>query len=497
MTIVTKTASLDGKNASCWTAAAEHTRYLSLAGTHKAETVIVGAGIVGLTAALRLCEAGRSVIVLEALRVGRQVTGRSTAKITTQHGLIYHYLIRNLGRLAAQSYADANRAGLDRILDWAIAHGIECDLEIKPAYAYTTNAARYGEIAAEANAARQVGLEAEVVDRAPLPFDTAGALRFPDQAQFNPVQYAVGLARAVEKLGGRIFEMSRVVSIDEGNRWRVLTDAGKTDAENVVVATNMTIKSPIGMANRTQPRSHTAMAFRLSDSTQFEGFFLGVDDPTRSIRTGRDDKGPLLLVLGPKFNTGQETDVAGRFLELESWARANLPLGDLAWRWCNEDYDTPDRVPYAGLAEPDKSPGFYVATGFNAWGISNGTAAGMLIADRILGRPPSWEKLYDPARPYDEKFHINGESRSMVESVDDIAPGDGGVVVRAEEKIAVWRDISGQLHTVSAVCTHKGCTVSWNNADRTWDCPCHGSIFAADGSVVHGPARTPLHPVDL
>ncbi|CDX22235.1 Oxidoreductase [Mesorhizobium sp. ORS 3324] len=497
MTKMTKTASLCGKNASCWTATAKQTDYSCLAGSLKAETVILGAGIVGLTTALRLCEAGGSVIVLEALRVGRQVTGRSTAKITTQHGLIYRDLMRNLGRQAAQSYADANYAGVNQILDWTIAHRIECDLEIKPAYAYTTDAARRAEIVAEAHAARLVGLNAEVLERAPLPFDTAGALRFPDQAQFNPAQYAVGIAQALEKLGGRIFEMSRAVSIEEASRWRVLTDNGIVDAQNVVVATNMTIKSPVGMANRTQPRSHTAMAFRLDDPTLFEGLFLGIDDPTRSIRTGRDDKGPLLLVLGPKFNTGQETDVAKRFVELEAWARAKLPVGDLAWRWCNEDYDTPDRVPYAGEPDPDKSPGFHIATGFNAWGISNGTAAATLIADRILGQSCPWEKLYDPARPYDKNFHVNGESRSIVESFDEIAPGQGGVVVKGKDKIAAFRDDSGELHAVSAICTHKGCTVSWNNADRTWDCPCHGSIFTADRSPVHGPAKKPLLPVDL
>ena len=494
---MTRTAVLNGKNGSCWTATVKPTGYPQLDGSIHAETVVVGAGIVGLTTALRLCEAGRSVIVLDALHVGRQVTGRSTAKITTQHGLIYHDLIRNLGRPAAQSYADANRAGVGQILDWIRVRGIECDLEIRSAYAYTTDPARRGEIEAEANAARQLGLDAEVVDRPPLPFYTAGAVRFPDQAQFNPARYVIGLAKAVQELGGRIFEMSRVVSIDEASRWRAVTDNGTVHAEHVVVATNMTIKSPVGMANRTQPRSHAVMAFRLDDPTRFDGMFFGIDDPTRSIRTGHDDEGPLLVVLGPKFNTGQDADVARHFVELEAWARANLRVGDAAWRWCNEDYDTPDRVPYAGEPDPDKSPGFHIATGFNAWGISNGTAAGRLIADRILGQSCPWEKLYDPARPYDKKFHVNGDSRSIVKSVHEIAPGEGGVLVSGDHKIAAWRDETGELHTISAICTHKGCTVSWNNADRTWDCPCHGSIFAADGSVIHGPARKPLQPVSL
>lgn len=436
-------------------------------------------------------------MVLEGLRVGGQVTGRSTAKVTTQHALIYRHLIDTLGFHLAQNYADANRAGARQVREWSLAFDIACDLEEKPAYTYTQNPARRGEIEAEADAARRLGLEADVLDRAPLPFDTAGALLFPDQAQFNPAMYLTGLAEAVIGHGGRIFEQSRVRHIGEASRWRAVTDHGTVHAEHVVVATNMTIKSPVGMANRTQPRSHVAMAFRVDDPLAVDGMFIGIDDPTRSIRMGRDAEGPLLVALGPKFNTGQDGNVAKRFVELDNWARANLPVGEAVWRWCNEDYDTPDRVPYAGTPDLEKAPGFHIATGFNAWGISNGTAAGMMIADLICGRSSPWQKLYDPARPYPEDFHRNGDSQSIVASAEDIVPGEGGVIVRGEKKIAAWRDESGELHAVSATCTHKGCTVTWNNAERTWDCPCHGSIFAADGSVIHGPARKPLQPADL
>jgi Rieske Fe-S protein len=149
-------------------------------------------------------------------------------------------------------------------------------------------------------------------------------------------------------------------------------------------------------------------------------------------------------------------------------------------------------VPYAGLADGEKAPGFYIATGFNGWGISNGTATGMMIADLIGGKDSRWAALYNPARPYPEDFHVDGDSQSAVDRARDIPPGGGGVFTRGDEKIAAWRDEQGALHAVSASCTHKGCTVTWNNADRTWDCPCHGSVFAADGSVIHGPARTPL-----
>lgn len=490
-------SNLPGKIGSCWAATAPRTDYPALEGSLDAETAVVGAGIVGLTTALRLCQAGRSVIVIEGLRVGGQVTGGSTAKITTQHALIYDHLTQTKGLGTAQSYAHANSAGVRQIISWIDELGIECALEMRDAYTYTTLPERRQEIEAEAEAAKKLGLTAEVLDRAPLPFDTTAALRFPDQAQFNPASYLVGLAAAITERGGRIFERSRARLIGEASRWRVATDGGTAHCEHVVVATNMTVKSPVGMAKRTQPRCHTAMAFRIADPQAIDGMFIGVDAPTHSIRTGRDAEGPLLVVLGPKFNTGQDGDVARRFVDLEQWARASLPVGEAVWRWCNEDYDTPDRVPYAGTPDAQKAPGFHIATGFNAWGISNGTAAGMMIADTVAGAESQWTSLYDPARPYPEDFHQDGDSRSIVGNVDDIPPGAGGVVARGDEKIAAWRDESGALHAVSASCTHKGCTVTWNNADRTWNCPCHGSIFAADGSVVHGPARTPLAKAQL
>ena len=485
---------LPGKVGSCWLATAPRTASSALEQSVEAETLIVGGGIVGLTAALRLSQRGRQVVVLEARRVGGQVTGGSTAKVTTQHALIYTHLIDTKGPDLARCYAQANSHGARQIEDWMNEFGISCDFERKSAYAYASSEDRIDAIATEREAALSLGLEAEMLEQAPLPFETSATLHFPEQAQFNPSRYLVGLAGAVSALGGRIFEQSRAIEFDESRRWRVATDRGTVDADNIVVATNMTVKSPLGMANRTQPRSHVAMAFRLDDATAVDGMFLGIDEPTRSLRTGRDAQGSLLVALGPKFDTGHDGDVASRFVDLDNWVRDNLPGGPLLWRWCNEDFDTPDRVPYVGAPDPDDAPGFYVATGFNAWGITNGTAAGIMIADLIIGEASPWQELYDPARPCPDDFHRNGDSQSIIDDVDTLLPGEGGVLVRKELKLAVRRDDAGELHTISAECTHKGCTVTWNNADRTWDCPCHGSIFAADGEVLHGPAKKPLSP---
>jgi glycine/D-amino acid oxidase-like deaminating enzyme/nitrite reductase/ring-hydroxylating ferredoxin subunit len=482
---------LPGTADCCWTATTPQTAYPALSKTARADVVIIGAGIVGLTAAYALCRTGVAVTVIEALRVGRQVTGRSSAKITSQHSLIYQHLRDVFDLDTARTYAEANRAGSTQIRTWIRDLGIACGLEEKDAYVYTCRASLLAEIEAEAAIARDLGFEADVVTRVPLPFETAGALRFAGEAQFNPAQYLVGLAAAVKAAGGSIFENTRVHDVKPGRRWRVTTERGRIDAESVVVATNLPVAGPGHYDLKTRPRGHIAMGFRVGSATAVDGMFIGIDHPTHSIRTGRDDEGPLLIVLGPAFVTGQEGDVAARFRQLDEWAHKNLPVRQAAWRWFNEDYDTPDRVPYVG--EPEKkSKGLYIATGFNGWGISNGAAAGLLISDQIQGRSNPWTKLYDPRRRSPKKYNKGDDTHSLVGSIDEIPRGQGGVIKRGKAKLAVHRAANGRTRAVSASCTHAGCTVSWNNADLTWDCPCHGSIFSASGQVVHGPATKPL-----
>ncbi len=479
---------LPGRPGSCWVATQQGHPYPRLKSSAKADVAVIGAGIVGLTAANQLTKAGLSVVVVEARTIGEQVTGRSTAKITTQHGLVYKYLVEKLGFETAKKYAEANHFALGQMRSWIEELGIACDFETKAAYVYCCDPKHITDLEEEAAAARQVGLEAEVCRPAPLPFETVGALRFRGQAQFNPAKYLVGLASAAKAGGASIYENARVTNVENDGGWIVTIGNVTVKASHVVLGTNIPTWGPVPFDERTRPRCHIAMAFR-TEKPIIDGMFIGMDDP-HSLRTGSDDTGHLLVALGPKFETGQEGDVAKHFFELEAWTRRNLGVGDVAWRWVNEDYDTADRVPYAGALKSAR--GLYVATGFNAWGISNGTAAGMLIANQVLGQPADWDTIYDPERKGERQFNKGGESQSLVHSLDDVPPGEGRIISVGKGKLAVYRNKSGKLHALSAACTHKGCDVTWNNADGTWDCPCHGSMFSVDGTVLHGPAVEPL-----
>ena len=208
----------------------------------------------------------------------------------------------------------------------------------------------------------------------------------------------------VKAADGRIFENTPVTKVNPGKRWRVTAGPGVLAVKHVVIATHLPIAGPVAYDGRTQPRCHIAMAFRMAPDAAINGMFIGIDEPTHSLRMGRDRDGPLLVALGPKFNTGQDGDVAARFRDLERWVRQHLPVGDAAWRWANEDYDTADRLPFVGQPSK-KAPGLYVATGFNGWGISNGTAAGIAIADQIRGQPNSWASIYDPTRRSPKGFN--------------------------------------------------------------------------------------------
>jgi glycine/D-amino acid oxidase-like deaminating enzyme/nitrite reductase/ring-hydroxylating ferredoxin subunit len=471
------------------------------------DVAIVGAGIVGLSAALLLQRAGRRVAVLEALRVGRQVTGRSTAKITSQHGLIYRELERSFGTDAARAYGEANEAGLARIVGWVEELGIACDLERKAAYVYSRSAGQLDTIEKEVEVARRLGLPASFVRDCPLPFEVAGAARFDNQAQFDPCRYLLGLADAVRGGGGEVFEGTRVSAIEHGEPCRVTTDGGSVTARDVIDATHMPLASEGMFFAKAYPYAHVAMAARVDPARAPDGMFISAEQPTRSVRTARRGEELWLVAIGEAFKPGQPDEAERSQRDLDAFLRKEFAIAQIDHVWTNEDYESMDGMPFVGRATTS-SDHLYVATGFNAWGIANGTAAGMIIADLVTGRSNPWAAVFDATRikPSAGARSFIGENvgtgarlvggylKRRAGSLDEVAAGEAAILNLDGKRTAVFRDETGRVHAVSAVCTHMGCVLGWNPVDRTWDCPCHGSRFALDGSVLHGPASTGLEP---
>jgi glycine/D-amino acid oxidase-like deaminating enzyme/nitrite reductase/ring-hydroxylating ferredoxin subunit len=460
-----------------------------------AEVVVVGAGIAGLSTALALAEAGVDVVVLEAGRVCSGVTAYTTAKVTSLHGLTYAGLERHAGAEVARAYAEANQAGLDAVAGWVERYAIDCDFTRRPAYTYTTSSERVQDVADEVEAAQRLGLPAAFTTTTELPFAVRAAVRFDDQAQFHPRDYCLGLARAIVERGGRIHEHSRVVDVEEGRPAKVRTrEGGEVTAGQVVLATHLPIVDRGGFFAKCHPERSAAIAVRLEDGAlPVDGMYLGVGGSTHSLRSALDD-GVVIV--------GGGDDYAA----LEAWAAAVVPVQAVEARWSAHDLVPVDGRPFVGRQLPGSH--VFVATGFKKWGMTNGTAAGLMLADELAGRESPWRAAFDATRQrppltskdfYKENagvaHHFVGDRLAALRPppLDDLAPGEGGIVrTAAGDKVAAYRDDDGTVHAVSPVCTHLGCLVGFNRDETTWDCPCHGSRFTVDGEVLEGPATSDL-----
>ena len=462
-----------------------------------ADVIVIGAGITGITTALRLQEAGARTILLEAGRIACGVSGQTTAKVTTQHGLVYAGLADAHGADAARHYAVANERALDWIADRVEARAIDCGWRRQDAYAYVTGARE--QLEAEAQAACAAGLRATVVDDTPLPYAVAGALRFDDQAELDPRRYLLALADQLVSAGGTIHERTRAVEVSEDERLTVKTPGARLTADHVIVATHVPfLDRSLAFARVTPMRSYL-IACRIAGEPP-AGMHISADGPTRSLRGVPLPDGEALLVGGEGHRTGDESATAERFARLEAFAREHWEVRAVTHRWSSQDAMPLDGLPLVGRATP-RSERLLLATGFAKWGMTNGTAAAELLADLVQGRPNGAAGLFDPFRLSLRSLPdaaregagnawrlLAGPRRRADRGVADLAPGDGAIVTDGGERVAAHRRPDGSVVAVSPRCTHLGCEVRWNGAESSWDCPCHGSRFSPEGEVLHGPA---------
>jgi glycine/D-amino acid oxidase-like deaminating enzyme/nitrite reductase/ring-hydroxylating ferredoxin subunit len=478
-------------------------RYPALEGERRVDVAVVGAGITGMTAALLLARAGRSVAVLDQHAVASGTTGHSTAKITSQHGLIYASLRLTHGRGTARAYAAAMESAKERIAELA-GERIECGFRRRAAYVYGNEEPDRRRLEREAGAASEAGLPATFIETAPLPFDTHGAVRFDDQAEFDPRAYVAGLARLLVDAGGEVFEHTRAHQVHEGAPCRVETERGTLLADDVVVATLMPFLDRGGFFARAHARRSYIVTARIAEAPP-DGMFISAGSPTRSLRAHPFGGSELLLVGGESHHVGSTAAQPERYERLIEFARRHWDVQSIEHAFSSQDFTPDDHVPYAGRLHL-RSTRVYVATGLNKWGITAGTAAAGVISDAILGRENDWSGLFSSTRirPQEAprfvlentrvgfRFFAERVKQRGTRPIADLAPGEGAIVSAGGEKVAGFRDADGTLHAVSSRCTHLGCQVVWNAAESTWDCPCHASRFDVDGSVLNGPAVKPL-----
>ncbi|MEV4177188.1 FAD-dependent oxidoreductase [Nonomuraea sp. NPDC049709] len=505
-------ASLPGVPESYWIESTATTSFPPLEQGITADVAVVGGGIAGLCAAWELTRAGRSVVVLEADRIAAAVTGCTTAKLSAQHTLIYARLRHAHGEQAARLYATSQQDAIEHAFATVADLAIDCDLERLPAYTYVESGEESEQITAEVDAARQAGLPASLVTETGLPFDVAAAVRVEDQAQFHPRKFLLALVRQMIRDGTRVYERTRVTGLEEGRPCRLACENGTTvTAGDVVVATHYPIFDRALLFSRLQPRRELVVASPIPPEQDPGGMYITTEHNTRSVRTTPYRHGQRLLIITGEIAEPGSGDAGERFQRLAAWTGERFPGTQITHRWAAQDNATTDHLPYVGHLHPGAEH-VYVAAGFSGWGMSNGIMSGKLLSALITGRELPWAELYDPRRlhPLREAApiaklqakvarHFIGDRlrSSHVDSIDDIDPGSGAIVRIGGRRCAVHRDTAGVVHAVSATCTHLGCIVAFNQAEQTWECPCHGSRFGTDGAVLHGPATHPLEPIDL
>ncbi|MBK5307098.1 MAG: FAD-dependent oxidoreductase [Frankiaceae bacterium] len=493
---------LDETNPSLWveTTRDEQPQTTDLVALGVVDVVVVGAGITGLSTALVLAERGARVAVLEAGRICSGVTAYTTAKVTSLHGLMYDGLRKHRGDGVAKAYADANQAAVEQVATWVDRYDIDCDFSRRPAYTYTTESERVGDVQAEVAAAQSLGLPVTFTTNTELPYAVAGAIRMDGQAQFHPRRYCLGLAAAFTGLGGQIVEHARVTGVSAGSPCEVQLDDSTVTADNVVLATHLPILDRGLFFAKTHPTRSYATAVRLKGDVP-RGMYLSADSPTRSVRSAEGDT--LVILGGEGHKVGQDPDTRERYAALEQWGAREWNVEEVVHRWSAQDYMSGDGIPYVGRQLPGSQ--VFVATGFGKWGMTNGTAAGGIIADLIGGTATNaWADAFHAARvigpltsmdTYRESIdavggHLIGDRLKTLNppDADTLAAGEGGIVKLDGDKVAAYRHHDGSITAVSPVCRHVGCLVAFNTAEKTWDCPCHGSRYTLDGKVIQGPS---------
>ncbi len=471
------------------------------------DVCVVGAGIFGITCAYYLSKCGLKVVVLDKYGIAEKTTGHTTAKITSQHGLFYTYLIDTYGEQFAKDYLFANENAIKNIEDIINLENIQCDFEKQSSFVYTTDKSEISKIKKEVDNVNSLGFPANFVTKTSLPFEIEGAIQFPKQAQFNPLKYINGLCKNTHE----IYTNTIVYDIkNENGQFDFLTTGGTVHAKYGILASHYPFYNFPGMYFLKMYQSTSYVIGIDTKKTLGNGMYITASSPTYSFRTASYKGKKILLLGGLDHKTGTPVTPAQSYEALENYAKSLYPNCEVLFRWNTNDCITLDKIPYIGSFS-SIIDNLYIGTGFNKWGMTSSNVAANIVCDSILGKENRYSYVFNSNRlnPIKNRTEMKDMIVNSTESLvikkikdsnlsfDDIANNSGGIVEINKQKVGIYKHPSGELYAVKPICTHLGCLLAWNDVDKTWDCPCHGSRFDYKGNNLYNPAFQNLESYNL
>ncbi len=497
---------------SYWVDSTKTTNYPSIEEDVDFDVCIIGGGITGIVTAYLLSKSNLNICILEADKMGMGVTANTIAKITSQHGLLYDYLYNSYDRDTAKGYLDSNENAIKLIQKIIETENIQCDFTKQDSYVYTCEKQNDEKIRNEKNAVDMLGFNAEYVKECPLPFDIVSAIKFPNQAQFHPRKYLLSLLNVLEKNNVKLYENSKVVDIKhKKDEYEISVNNCTVNCKYLVMTSHYPIKNFPGMYFiKMYQDSSYAIGIETNEEV-FDGMYISCDTPVTSLRNIVQENGKKLLIVGGSGHKTGATDVniEDSYINIENYIKTIYPDAKVKYKWMTEDCVTLDKIPYIGEFSNFLS-NMYVATGYKKWGMTTSHVAAQIISDKILGKDNMYEKIYTATRikPIKNSKEFGNMIKQSVYSLginkmtpaiikyDELQNDSGGVVEYNGEKLGIYKDINGKVFAVVPYCKHLGCELSWNNLEKTWDCPCHGSRYDFEGNVITEPTTENLDKKD-
>jgi glycine/D-amino acid oxidase-like deaminating enzyme/nitrite reductase/ring-hydroxylating ferredoxin subunit len=469
------------------------------------DVAIVGGGISGVTTAYLLTKAGVRVTLMEADRLFNGTTGHTTAKVTAQHGLIYHELIQHFGEEKAKLYYEANTDAMQWIKNTIFEQNINCNWQEEDAYVYAFSEKNVPKISDEYDAYLKLQIPGQSVDTIPIPVAAKAAVIMKNQANFHPLRFLNHFVQFITENGGVIYEDTPAIDLKISTQPTIITrDGHKISCQKVVICSHFPYYDRSFYFSRMYAERSYIIAAKTK--TPFPGgMYISADDPVRSLRSATINGEKYVLIAGDNHKVGQGEPMINHYEDLQAFGDHVFGIEKIPFRWSAQDLTTLDKVPYVGPLK-QSTPNVLIATGYRKWGMTNGTAAALLLSDLVLEKSNRYENLYTPSRFHADpsvkqflsinvdvaKHMLEGKLEYALRKPEDLVPDEGAVVSVNGKRAGAYKDQKGKLHLVDTTCTHMGCEVEWNCGERTWDCPCHGSRFSIDGEVVEGPATKPL-----